>query len=892
MEFVKDLKINQKFILMLVFPLAGLCFFAANGLYGKFQVARQMDVLQEIADLSVKISEAIHETQKERGASAVYIGSKGTQFSNEMREQQALTDEKTIALEEYMEEHKMGRSELNAGLTQLKGIGLIRRKIDGQALEIKELLDYYNKMNEVLVEGINQIIKGSGDANLTVQISAYVNFLQGKERAGIERAVLSNTFAADAFAPGLYTRFLALVVEQQTYKHIFFSFISPPQRKFFEQTMSHSSVVAAERMRGIAMEKGIRGNFGVDVGHWYNKQTEKINQLKKVEDRLAADLIAAAGLLKGKAHRDLLLFSFMAFASFGFALLISVFMARNINRPLGQMIETAQRFIDGDTSSRAQIINRDEIGDMGMAFNEMVETVVGAQLEAADSLKKATIRANIVENSATNIVVVEPDLTISYANPQALKTFKEMEGDLLSRADQVLGNSIDILVSESGYKRAIFSDATQLPFRSQFAQKSHHIDLAVASLQDDKGKHIGAIVSWELVTERVRLQSKVQQAAEAAETGRREAETARGDAEVARGNAEAAAQRERKQAEDLQLKVDHILEVVQAAGNGDLTRHVEVQGEDAIGQLGEGLEYFFTELRQTVGVIFHNAEALSGASTILNRISHELEGNARQASFQADAVSANAQTVSESLQAMASAVEENTTSISEVLDKTRQAAQMAQKAVQINHQTNNTIEVLGTSSSQIGGVIQLIVKIADQTNLLALNASIEAARAGEVGKGFAVVANEVKELAKGTSVATNDISSRVDDIQSKTDVAIEALGDVSSMVERINTLQTGIAAEVEQQTATANEIAMNVTRGAEGGMNIAASIEEVASTAQASASGAEKTQEAAGKLTLMAAQLQDFVNRFNIGEGNGPGQNFRPADIKRIRGKLESLPKT
>jgi methyl-accepting chemotaxis protein len=163
-----------------------------------------------------------------------------------------------------------------------------------------------------------------------------------------------------------------------------------------------------------------------------------------------------------------------------------------------------------------------------------------------------------------------------------------------------------------------------------------------------------------------------------------------------------------------------------------------------------------------------------------------MSSNAEETSAQSHAVSAASEQVSKSTQTVATGIEEMDASIREIAKNASDAARVATTAVKVAEATNAKIAKLGESSLEIGNVIKVITSIAQQTNLLALNATIEAARAGEAGKGFAVVANEVKELAKETAKATEEISLKIAAIQSDTQGAVEAIDQISTVINQIN----------------------------------------------------------------------------------------------------------
>ena len=263
-----------------------------------------------------------------------------------------------------------------------------------------------------------------------------------------------------------------------------------------------------------------------------------------------------------------------------------------------------------------------------------------------------------------------------------------------------------------------------------------------------------------------------------------------------------------------------------------------------------------------IAAVSRNADSLTSSSLRLATVSQQMASNAEETATQANVASGAAEQVSEHINTVAAGTEEMGASIKEIAKNANEAAKVATAAVRVADKTNATITKLGESSAEIGNVVKVITSIAQQTNLLALNATIEAARAGEAGKGFAVVANEVKELAKQTARATEDISRKIEAIQSDTKGAVAAIGQIGDIINQINDIQNSIASAVEEQTATTGEMSRNVSQAAHGSGEIALNVTGVAQAARSTTEGATETKAAADELARLAAGLQQLVAQF------------------------------
>jgi methyl-accepting chemotaxis protein len=441
---------------------------------------------------------------------------------------------------------------------------------------------------------------------------------------------------------------------------------------------------------------------------------------------------------------------------------------------------------------------------------------------------------SMLENSPTNVMLADRDLRITYVNPASLSLLRKLERHLPVKADNVLGSNIDIFHKNPAYQRKILADPKNLPVRANINIGPEIADLLVTAIFDKDKNYLGPMVTWDLITEKLEADRKIQDANE----------------------------RERSQAEDLRTKVESILDVVNAATQGDLTRELPIRGKDSIGQMGEGLAKFFTNLRGHVSNIARTAQVLASSSQELTAVSQQMASTAEETAAQANVASAAAEQVSKNVTTVSTGTEEMGASIREIAKSAHEAAKVATSAVKVAETTNAIVAKLGESSAEIGNVIKVITSIAQQTNLLALNATIEAARAGEAGKGFAVVANEVKELAKQTAKATEDISRKIEAIQGDTKGAVEAIAQIGKIINQINDIQNTIASAVEEQTATTGEISRNVGEAAQGSNEIAQNITGVAMAARSTTEGASNTKSSADELSKIALDLQKLVSQF------------------------------
>jgi methyl-accepting chemotaxis protein len=309
-------------------------------------------------------------------------------------------------------------------------------------------------------------------------------------------------------------------------------------------------------------------------------------------------------------------------------------------------------------------------------------------------------------------------------------------------------------------------------------------------------------------------------------------------------------------------RVNRLRTAISALAGGDLTADTALTGRDEFGTMGTDLDNAVGGIRGTMVDLAATAAALSGAALELSKVSGDLSSGADEASGRASLAADAADTINSSVQTVAAGAEQMTASIREIAGTSAQAAGVAAESLQLAQTTSGQLSALGEASHEIGEVVRLITAIAEQTNLLALNATIEAARAGDAGKGFAVVASEVKDLAQETARATEDITSRISAIQGSTEGAGAAVQRIEQVIGQLSEYSTTIAAAVEQQSATTNEMTRSISDAAQGSGRVQANFTAVAQVTGAASSSAQASREAADDLSGLATKLNNLVAHF------------------------------
>ncbi|WLR51756.1 methyl-accepting chemotaxis protein [Bacillus tianshenii] len=347
-------------------------------------------------------------------------------------------------------------------------------------------------------------------------------------------------------------------------------------------------------------------------------------------------------------------------------------------------------------------------------------------------------------------------------------------------------------------------------------------------------------------------------------------------------------------------------EVAEKVTHGDLRETIQIRSKDELGKLSEAFNTMIESLRLILANINGQADSLAATS-------EEFTANTEQTSHATNQIATNIQDVTKGIEnqsnnifsitnviaQMASEIEQiahSSKQVTETATEATSAADEGTNSVQSSQQQMNSIsekmeamkqsvQLLGTRSSEIENIIGVITHISEETNLLALNAAIEAARAGDAGKGFAVVAQEIRKLANQSSDSADQIKNLIQTIQVEVDQAIahtkegteetakglEIVSKTSHSFENIKSLFDSVALQIRQVSEASQHLSsgsMQITSAIEEIRDVSeqnsANIQTVSASTEEQLASMEEIAASADNLSKMAEELQQAVYQFKF----------------------------
>ncbi|MGF1717750.1 methyl-accepting chemotaxis protein [Photobacterium chitinilyticum] len=373
---LSDISFKRKIIILLTLPILGFLWLSISSISKSISTTNEMSSLNQLTRLSVVYSELVHELQKERGMTAGYLGSKGNKFGNELSVQRKAADSKRNQRTNYWQSAQIDISEirqLNDSINQhLSKIGSIRSQVDSQSIALSDALAYYTQLNNKLLSVSGLIADISADSTISKETIAYYNFLQGKERAGIERAVLNNTFSKNEFGEGMLIKFIALVTEQDTYFTNFNVLTNDINKQFYAQQLNHDSINEVNKLRDLAKTR--LSQFDIDPVYWFTQATARIGQLKKIENEIASSLLVLTEKKSQAAQTSMIINIIIFSLIIVVAAVISLFTIKDLSARVKDLTSVmASVRENNDLTVRATHLDKSELGVISASLNSTLE---------------------------------------------------------------------------------------------------------------------------------------------------------------------------------------------------------------------------------------------------------------------------------------------------------------------------------------------------------------------------------------------------------------------------------------------------------------------------------------------------------------------------------------
>lgn len=623
MSFFRNLSIRSKLQIIILLPLSILCVCMISILSDKYTVAEDYEETAHLIELSVAASELVHEIQKERGATAIYLGSQGKRFKTELGNQRRLTNTAMKAYKqvatETLNEHQEGalQQNLNAINSDLNQLKSLRGKISSLNVPAPSAIGFLTALNGKMLAITSDMSGMVDDVTISNRASAYYYMMQSKERAGIERAVLSGVFVKDTATAKQKEKYISLAVEQNALMQVFQKFTTQSNQQTVNRLLQNPAVAEVNRMRQAAWAAD--SGFEIDANAWFKQSTARINLLKQAEDVLSGGLITLVTDKQSAANSTLYSVLAAALLIISATIALSVMTQRQIALQLKDIIEGLTQL--GEHSNlRVKVTPRseDDLGRLAVIFNNMVDGIrklVDDIQQAGHSMQNTVDTMQNVSSDVRTQMVSGQDQTnmVATAMYEMATSIQEVATNCSMAADQ---SNATNLSAESG-KQLLQKTREDVNTLDSTLLATRDIIGQVASDSEEIGSVLDVIKGVSEQTNLLALNAAIE-AARAGEQGR-------GFAVVA-DEVRTLAQRTREST----IRIEEMIDKLQNGSQKAVTAMTQSQEKavathTSIGSLVEQLTAIIDQISTINDMNTQNAAATEEQSATVNEINDNIQ---------------------------------------------------------------------------------------------------------------------------------------------------------------------------------------------------------------------------------------------------------------------------
>jgi len=398
----KNIPLSFKLLLILLSPLLGFLWLASLYVTDSYQTLRQMEETVEASTAAQKISQLITALQRERGASGVFLGSQGRTMSRRLPGLRQATDEALGAVQALA-----GRSDgrIAEALRALEGLKATRGQIDSFAITNLESGARFTKVIQSLINFTHAQEASVAEVELARALGGLNQFIEMKERAGRERAMLGVVFSQDRFDATLLASFSRNLGEFSAYSDGFRRAASERFSRLLDEKLQQPSAQEVARLQRLAFEIPLGESLGVNAESWFETSTSRIDLMSELEQMLAENVRDLAVQAREEARGALWTTLAAVIVALAAVAGLSWLIIRNINVAVSDVNRTLLALSARDLTAKAVYEGKDEFGEISRNLNNMAAELQQVVQEIGNATVQVATAAE--ESSAVTVQTSE-----------------------------------------------------------------------------------------------------------------------------------------------------------------------------------------------------------------------------------------------------------------------------------------------------------------------------------------------------------------------------------------------------------------------------------------------------------------------------------------------------